>query len=226
MTAQSVAPAPPTTADLSTAALGPSRSPLTHLVVQLHVEAIHGATDPGLVHTATTEIERFCRFYLIKHRHGASSHDRDDIVQDSLIKVWKSIKSFDPTAPAEPWISRIASNCAIDFWRRKAAIKEICQSTLPVDDFEVVATAATDAGAQEPSRGMIEAESEVRAQRIKEDFFKNLPPLLRETVELKLAGLQLNQIAHEQEIPANTVKSRLRAARRRIEEVLKESEAM
>ena len=189
---QLVSPRPLST-ELSESTLGPGRSPLTHLVTQAHVAAATGAGEASLTLEATTEIERFCQYCLTKRHRDLSPHDRDDIVQDVLVKIWRSLASFDPTAHAEPWVSRITSNCAIDFWRRRNAIKEVSQSTLP----------------------------QVRAERVRSEMFERLSPALREMLELKLSGLGVAQIADKQLLPPNTVKTRLRAARIRIEEALR-----
>jgi RNA polymerase sigma-70 factor (ECF subfamily) len=39
-----------------------------------------------------------------------SVHDADDVVQESLLRAWKSIESFDGRQPVRPWLYKIATN--------------------------------------------------------------------------------------------------------------------
>lgn len=52
--------------------------------------------------------------------------DRDtakDILQESFIKVFKSIKEYNPDKSLEGWIRRIVTNTAIDFYRKEKRLR-------------------------------------------------------------------------------------------------------
>lgn len=52
--------------------------------------------------------------------------DRDaakDILQESFIKVFKSIHEFNPDKSLEGWIRRIVTNTAIDYYRREKRLR-------------------------------------------------------------------------------------------------------
>ncbi len=49
-----------------------------------------------------------------------NAHDADDVVQETFIKVWKKLETFDGSAAFGTWLYRIASNNAIDLLRRRS----------------------------------------------------------------------------------------------------------
>lgn len=63
-------------------------------------------------HSTAPQLMQICRRY-------ASNHDEaQDILQESYIKIYKSLKNFDLKAPFEPWAKRITINTAIDHYRK------------------------------------------------------------------------------------------------------------
>jgi len=48
-----------------------------------------------------------------------SIDDADDIVQDTFLKAFKSLHSYNQTFPFPAWLYKIASNTCIDYFRRK-----------------------------------------------------------------------------------------------------------
>ena len=47
------------------------------------------------------------------------SEDARDIAQQTFLKVWNSLSSYDAKKPFGAWITKIAANCAIDFLRTR-----------------------------------------------------------------------------------------------------------
>ena len=55
-----------------------------------------------------------------KIRHIVLTHeDADDILQNTFLKVWANIDSFENRSKLSTWIYRIAINESLDFLRRK-----------------------------------------------------------------------------------------------------------
>lgn len=86
--------------------------------------------------TTDLDIERAIRgdlaaFQRLVERHSSqvfglafkltcNADDADDVVQETFIKVWKKLGSFDGSAAFGTWLYRIASNSAIDLLRRRS----------------------------------------------------------------------------------------------------------
>lgn len=75
---------------------------------------IFGNSDAfAYIYKATvSQIMAVCR------RYAANDDEAKDILQESYIKIYKSINKFDSNFPFESWAKRIAINTAIDHYRR------------------------------------------------------------------------------------------------------------
>ncbi len=52
-------------------------------------------------------------YLVLGDRHAA-----EDVAQESVLKALSALKRFDSSRRLEPWIGRIAANCAIDYARK------------------------------------------------------------------------------------------------------------
>lgn len=50
--------------------------------------------------------------------YGRTPHDRDDLFQDIVARLWASFSSYDSQRPFSTWMYRVALNVAIDHRRR------------------------------------------------------------------------------------------------------------
>jgi len=66
--------------------------------------------------------------------YGRSSHDRDDLLQEIVGRLWGALKTYDRNRPFPTWMFRVALNVAIDFrrrqrrWGRESASLEVGES--------------------------------------------------------------------------------------------------
>src|SRR5262245_44206139 len=51
--------------------------------------------------------------------YGRTSHDRDDLLQEIVGRLWAAFGKYDRGRPFSTWMYRVALNVAIDFRRRK-----------------------------------------------------------------------------------------------------------
>ena len=51
--------------------------------------------------------------------YGRTQHDRDDLFQDIVARLWASFASYDPNRSFLTWMYRVALNVAIDHRRRR-----------------------------------------------------------------------------------------------------------
>lgn len=74
------------------------------------------AEQQSLISNAEAAVSHFTKAF--SHRLGSHFFSREDIqdmVQDTLLKAWRSIDSYDPTkGKMSTWVSRIAINCVKD----------------------------------------------------------------------------------------------------------------
>lgn len=139
--------------------------------------------------------------------------DADDAAQETFVRMYRSLPSYDPERPFGPWLRKIAWNCGLNVRRDvSAGVQKGAGSDGPEPADPALGPEESAAGNEERRRvaGALEA----------------LPPELRTVMVLRaVEGLSYAEIASVAEIPAGTVMSRLSRARRRLLEALgKESQ--
>lgn len=152
--------------------------------------------------------------YTLARRLTGNDEDARDVVQDSYLRAWKSIRRFRGDARFGTWMYRITANCSVTYLqrRRKHAHEEL---DLIAHEREDAASTPTDEGAL----GRLELDRLALA-------VSQLPPRLRACVVLKdVYGLSHESIAEELEISVTAAKVRLHRGRKRLREILDEGEA-
>lgn len=127
-----------------------------------------------------------------------------EVVQQTFIKAWRAIESFDDSREFAPWLYAIARRTAIDVLRK--------EKRPTTGDHEP----ETDVAVEGVS---FERTWEIYEVRLAID---ELPPDEREVVRLShLAGLTHPEIAERLGVPIGTVKSRSGRASKRLHAALK-----
>lgn len=142
-------------------------------------------------------------------RLGASPAMAEELVQETMLTLWRRAESFDPRqASATTWIFTIARNKRIDALRRES------RPELDPDDPALAVTPEAPADA-------ILAASEY--ETILRRAITALPQEQAELLRICYYGDKSHrQIAEETGIPLGTVKSRLRLALSRLRQALKD----
>lgn len=126
----------------------------------------------------------------------------NEVTQESLIKIHKSIDNLKDEEKLSSWIKRIVYTSLMDFHRKK-------QQTIHPEHIEKV----TD---------VIETEEENENEKLSDCIkllLKNLPEDQRELLEkVELEGMSQVQYANEHNLPISTVKSRVQRAKKKLKE--------
>jgi len=135
-----------------------------------------------------------------------------DMVQNTFIKCYKSLDSFRFDAQIKTWLYRITINECKDYLKSwnykmvhvKSFINETAKSILPSTEKTVL--------------------DKYNNEEIKDTIF-SLPKVYREVVYLYYYdSLTTDEIANVLDVSVNTVKTRLRRAKQRLESMIKEAE--
>ena len=130
----------------------------------------------------------------------------EDCVQDAFERAYKKWSSWQPVAPAEAWVHRIAVNAAVSY-KRKMKLREVG---------EVIRRIGRPGLAPDPE--LIVENGDIAVALAK------LPPRQAATIVLRhYHGYTNRAIAQALGIPERTVASRLAVAKARLREMLKES---
>lgn len=136
----------------------------------------------------------------------------EDVVQETMLKAWKSLDGFRGDASMRTWVLRIAHNTAIDALRRRR------EHTMAPDDLPESRTASS---ADDPARRVMGRE-DVDVLR---DALAHLDELSRSIVVLReVEGLSYQDIADTLDVPVATVKTRLLRARRALDAAVSSEE--
>ena len=130
----------------------------------------------------------------------------EDAVQDAFASIWRAASTYRPDlGPGAPWVYAVARNAIISRGRKRYE-----PPTEPADEI------STEPGPSE------QAEQSWRSFCVHRAL-ETLPDHQRELVELAYwSGLSQTEIAQRLELPLGTVKTRTRAALKRLAEALRE----
>ncbi len=140
----------------------------------------------------------------------------EDLAQETLIKAYRAIATFDRSRKFSSWLFKIAHNTAIDHLRRNRP------PTVPLETTEGERLDPLDLLATPESQS---PEARVRGRDLDEglqEALMSLRPDYREAVLLRFQqGLAYDQIADILDLPLGTVKTHLHRARKQMAEVLR-----
>jgi RNA polymerase sigma-70 factor, ECF subfamily len=132
----------------------------------------------------------------------------EDLAQDTFVKAFRALPSFDPERKLSSWLLKIGHNTALDHLRRRAA------PTVPLDggahEGGGLAMRLADTTAPDPATA-------ARGHQLARDLsaaVTGLDPLYRELLLLRFQeGLSYQEIAELSGLPLGTVKVRLHRGR-------------
>jgi RNA polymerase sigma-70 factor (ECF subfamily) len=156
-------------------------------------------------------VARFRRkVFHIAYKFTGKHDDAEDLTQEILLKVFRSLDKFNREADFSTWLSSVARNYCIDHYRASKREREVL-----VDD--LVAFDLAPAASGNPHRAL--------EDRDRRSFLRRgldlLPGKLREAVVLRdLQGLSYQEMAERLGLPEGTVKSRINRGREELSRLL------
>jgi RNA polymerase sigma factor (sigma-70 family) len=141
------------------------------------------------------------RAWNVALRITGNKHDAEDALQNALIAAWQGIDKFGGQAKFGTWFYRVVSNAALQIHRRRnSGVATDFVDPADLHDFGSTSTPAL-------ADRVVDADAVRRA-------LAALPEDFREAIVLReFADLSYAEIAEQQGIPVQTVKSRINRAR-------------
>ena len=140
-----------------------------------------------------------------------------DAAQETFVRAWGAIGTYDTTQPFGPWILRIARNHALDLLRRRVpAARQVALDADPEDG-----APATELAGDGPGADTVLEHAQTRATL--EAAVAALPANYREVIQLfHVEQLSYKEIAETLDVPIGTVMTWLHRARGKLRATLAE----
>lgn len=149
-----------------------------------------------------------CRLVNFLNRYTGNRETAENLVQETFLRIYNNRNEYEPSAKFKTYIYRIATNLAIDEFRKKNRRKEEL-----VDDFS-----QSESSSPNPHE---KVEIGDRAERVRAGLMK-LDEKHRAVIVMKwFDGMKYEQIAKVLGISVGTVKSRVHYALKQLEVELK-----
>ena len=148
------------------------------------------------------------KIYYLGYRMLNNRHEAEDVVQETFLRVFKSLDRYDPGQKFSTWIYRIATNLSIDHLRKR---KPTYSLDADMNDQE-----GLDGYSMLPSDDRT-PESEFMISETKQtvyDAIESLPAKYKSVMILRyLQEMSLQEISDVLDIPVTTIKTRVHRGR-------------
>jgi RNA polymerase sigma factor (sigma-70 family) len=135
----------------------------------------------------------------------------EDIAQDVFFSALRRLRATDAEIDFKPWVFQIASNAAIDHWRRTSRAEEI---SVDADEGMCQSDRVRLTGAAGPESVLVDKE---RFEHLRGAFDELSEMHTRILVMREFEGLSYREIAEQLDVSRGSVESTLFRARRRLE---------
>jgi RNA polymerase sigma-70 factor, ECF subfamily len=147
-------------------------------------------------------------------RDGEEAHD---VVQETFLRVFRALDTYDQNRKFSTWILRIATNLCIDRYRRRHM--RLVSIDASEEDDERRPIVLVDSGPRPDA-----SHGQLSVAELLDRFVGRLPPIYRAIIELRYKrALAYEEIAEVLGVPLGTVKARLHRAHRYLKQAMEEA---
>lgn len=141
--------------------------------------------------------------YKVANAYCQNREDRSDLLQETVIQLWRSFDSFDDRFKFSTWMYRIAMNVAISFYRSESRHS---RSAVPLEEF----------GLEVADADQVLAEASDDLRRLYE-LIHQMDALNRALILLYLDGYGHEAIAETVGISSSNVATRINRIKQRLQ---------
>src|SRR6185503_3248706 len=163
-------------------------------------------------------IERYQdRIFALARHYTKSAVEVEDIVQDTFLKTYRRLETFQRQSSFSTWLYRIAVNTALDFLKRTGRSPVTAVEDPELSASPVRAQAGSGIAVAAPDAALRREE----IARITQEVLDELPEIFRTVLVLReFEDLSYQEMAEVLGISIGTVESRLFRARARFKEAM------
>jgi len=142
--------------------------------------------DAGVKALYQTKAPAMLRFFVYQ---GVSGQDAQDILQDTLVKIVRSVDSFGGSGSAKAWMWQVARNCLIDHQRK---LGRLGKHETAVNDEQWTHLEETTAAPAEPALASGQSLDDCVANGL--NTFSSREPERAYVLTLQMEGLSIQEI--------------------------------
>ncbi len=148
------------------------------------------------------------KLYHLAYRMTGNRQEAEDVVQDTFLRVFKNLDSYDENQKFSTWIYRIATNQCIDRLRKKRKIYSLDAESSDHEGLDGYTLLPSDD--RTPESELLLSET----QRLIQRAMETLPPKYKSVMILRyMQDLSLQEISDVLDMPVTTVKTRVHRGR-------------
>ncbi|WP_046216177.1 RNA polymerase sigma factor SigW [Paenibacillus wulumuqiensis] len=148
------------------------------------------------------------KIFHLGYRMLSNRHEAEDVVQETFLRVYKSLDRYDPKQKFSTWIYRIATNLCIDRLRKRKPSFSLDAELNDQDNTDGYALIPGDERTPESEYLLTET------QQLIHQAIDSLPDKYKTVMILRyLQELSLQEISDVMDMPVTTIKTRVHRGR-------------